>query len=51
MRGATVVRAVLAMMLLVAVFASIGTVRTERVASALPDWRPYVEAGKTGRWR
>jgi hypothetical protein len=47
MRGATVVRAVLAVMLLVASFASIGTVRIDRVASALPDWRPYVEAGKT----
>ena len=47
MRRATVVRAVLTIVLLVAVFASIGTVRTARVASALPDWRPYVEAGKT----
>jgi hypothetical protein len=47
MRGATVVRPVLAVMLLVAVFASIGTARTDRVATALPDWRPYIEAGKT----
>ena len=47
MRGATVVRPVLAIMLLVAVFMSIGAARTDRVASALPDWRPYVEAGKT----
>ena len=47
MRGATLVRAVLAITLLVASFASVGTVRIDRVAFALPDWRPYVEAGKT----
>jgi hypothetical protein len=47
MRGATVIRAVLVLHLLVALFASIGTVRIDRIASALPDWRPYVEAGKT----
>lgn len=47
MRGATVVRPVLAVMLLVAVVSGIGTARTERVATALPDWRPYIEAGKT----
>jgi Tfp pilus assembly protein FimT len=47
MRGATVVRPVLAIMLMVAVFSGIGTVRTDRVATALPDWRPYIDAGKT----
>jgi hypothetical protein len=47
MRGATSVRPVLAVMLLVAVFTGIGTARTDTVATALPDWRPYIEAGKT----
>ncbi len=47
MRGAIVVRALLAVVLLVAVFASFGTVRTNSTASALPDWQPYVDAGKT----
>jgi hypothetical protein len=47
MRGAIVARQVLAVMLLVAVFSSIIAARTDRVASALPDWRPYIEAGKT----
>jgi hypothetical protein len=46
MRGMTVVRVLLAVVL-VAAFASIGTVRTNRIATALPDWRPYIEAGKT----
>ncbi len=36
----------LAVALLVAAFAGIGTVRTDRVAAALPDWQPYIEAGK-----
>lgn len=33
-------------MLLVAVCCGIGTARTDRVATALPDWRPYIKAGE-----
>jgi hypothetical protein len=47
MRGATVVHAVLAIGVLVAAFASIGVVRADRTAAALPDWRPYIDAGET----
>jgi Mce-associated membrane protein len=28
-------------------FVSIGAARTDRVASALPDWRPYIDGGET----
>jgi hypothetical protein len=46
MRGATAVRVVLATVL-VAVFACVSTVHPNRSAAALPDWQPYVDAGKT----
>jgi hypothetical protein len=46
MRGASVVRVLLAIVL-VAAFASIGIVRTDRIATALPDWQPYINAAET----
>src|ERR1700710_3127038 len=47
MRGTTVLRSLLAVVLLAAALMSVETARTSRAASALPDWGPYVEAGKT----
>jgi hypothetical protein len=46
MRGATAVRVVLAV-ILVAVLASVTAVRPNRIAAAIPDWQPYIDAGKT----
>jgi hypothetical protein len=42
-----VVRMTLGVVLLLAVCVGLGTVRTERVAGALPDWSPYIDAAKT----
>jgi hypothetical protein len=47
MRGATVVPSLVAVVLLAAAFMSVETARTGSAASALPDWGPYVEAGRT----
>jgi hypothetical protein len=47
MRSAVVVRAAGAVALLLALCACTGTARTEKAGAALPDWRPYVAAGKT----
>lgn len=44
---AAVVRPLLAVTLLTAMLMSIGIARTDSAASALPDWRPYIEAGET----
>ena len=42
------VRLALVVALVLAVISSIGTIRPDRTAAALPDdWRPYVEAAKT----
>jgi hypothetical protein len=46
MRGATAVRVVLAV-ILVAVLASVTAVRPNRIAAAIPDWQPYIDAGRT----
>lgn len=49
MRAATLLPAVLAILLVAAAaFAAITTVRANKIAGAtVPDWQPYVDAGKT----
>jgi hypothetical protein len=40
-------RRLFAVMMLLAVFSGVATVRNSPVAPALPDWRPYIDAGET----